>query len=131
MKLLLDTHCWLWQLLEPVKLNASASALLIDPTHEIYFSAASAWEIVVKFGLGKLSIPQPPMEYIPDRMAAMGHRPLPITQTHALKLHGLPTVHKDPFDRILVAQALVENMQLMTADPMLRKYPAPLIWAGT
>ncbi len=130
MRLLIDTHCWLWFLLAPQKLNHAACQLLQEPEHEIYLSAASAWEIVIKFGLGKLEIPLTPTKYIPQRLAALGHTSLPITQEHVLQIEGLPPHHKDPFDRVLVAQAQVDGLQLVTADEILKRYDVSMIWAG-
>lgn len=131
MRILVDTHCWLWYLLAPEKLNAGSRALLNDADNTIFFSAASAWEIVIKAALGKLEIPLAPSLYIPDRLALLGHLSLPIRQEHVLQLEKLPSHHKDPFDRILAAQAQVESLRLMTADRSLGRYDLPLIWAGS
>lgn len=130
MRLLLDTHCWLWFLLTPERLNERAREILIEAENEIFLSAASAWEIVIKFRLGKLKLPQPPSEYIPDRLATLGHDSLPIRQEHVLRIEGLPPHHRDPFDRILIAQAQVESLSLMTADKVLTAYDVPILWAG-
>lgn len=130
MRLLLDTHCWLWYLLEPERLNSDTRDLLRETANEVYLSAASAWEIVIKFGIGKLELPLSPTEYIPSRLATLGHRSLPILQTHVLAIQGLPLHHKDPFDRALVAQAQCEELQLVTADPVLTAYDVPILWAG-
>ena len=131
MRLLVDTHCWLWYLLSPERLNTSAREHLQNPAHQIYFSAASAWEIVIKYGLGKLKLPLSPRQYIPSRLAALGHESLPITQEHTLGVEGLPAHHKDPFDRILIAQTLVEDLELVTADESLKRYEVDLLWAGS
>lgn len=130
MRLLVDTHCWLWYLLSPEKLNSASRAVLDNGSHSIYFSTASAWEIVIKAALGKLELPLPPSQYIPDRLARLGHQSLPILQEHVLHLESLPAHHKDPFDRILVAQAQMEELQLVTADQSLKLYDLPLLWAG-
>ena len=130
MRLLVDTHCWLWYLLAPERLNAQAQEILREPDNEILFSAASAWEIVVKFALGKLELPLPPSEYIPDRIATLGHQPLPIRQDHVIRIEALPLHHRDPFDRILVAQAQVESLPLLTADGALTAYDVTVLWAG-
>jgi PIN domain nuclease of toxin-antitoxin system len=129
-KLLVDTHCWLWYLLTPERLNEPAQKALRDPENEIFFSVASSWEIVVKFGLGKLDLPLPPSNYIPDRLAKLGHQTLSIRQSHVLQLEALPLHHRDPFDRILVAQAQVEGLSLATADKVLTAYDVPVFWAG-
>lgn len=130
MRILVDTHCWLWCLLSPEKLNRESGTILQDPENEIYLSAASAWEIVIKYRLGKLEIPLKPSEYIPARLTALGHSSLPIEQKHVLAVGQLPDHHQDPFDRILVAQAQVEGMTLVTADKLLDLYDIPIIWAG-
>lgn len=130
MRLLLDTHCWLWYLLNPERLNPKAQEILRDSDNEIFFSAASAWEIVIKFALGKLKLPQPPSEYIPDRLGTLGYQELPIRQEHVLRIETLPAHHKDPFDRVLVAQTQVESLQFLTADKVLMAYDVPILWAG-
>ena len=130
MRVLVDTHCWLWQLGEPHRLGQQARTVLSSPENEVFFSAASAWEIVIKHTLGRLSLPSPPAEYIPSRMAALGNLSLPVAQTHVLRVAALPLHHKDPFDRVLIAQALVEGLTLITVDPVMRMYEAPIIWAA-
>jgi PIN domain nuclease of toxin-antitoxin system len=104
--------------------------VLRDPDNEVFLSVGSAWEMVIKAGLGKLSLPLPVTDYIPDRLKALGHQSLPILQQHVLQVAQLPTHHRDPFDRLLVAQARVEELQLMTADPAIRAYEVPILWAG-
>jgi PIN domain nuclease of toxin-antitoxin system len=129
-RVLLDTHCWLWYLLAPQRLNPVATEVLRDQQNQVYFSAASAWEIVVKVGTGKLSLPLPPTRYIPSRLAELNHQSLPILQSHVLRVEQLPYHHRDPFDRVLVAQAQEEELQLMTADQALKAYEVPIFWAG-
>jgi PIN domain nuclease of toxin-antitoxin system len=104
--------------------------LLIADDNEVHVSAATAWEITIKHALGKLSLPLPPAEYLPSRMAALGHRSMPIDHRHALQVAVLPPHHKDPFDRILIAQAQVEDMHLVTADQIIGAYDVRTIWAG-
>lgn len=130
MRLLLDTHCWLWFFLASRRLNEQATQLLSESDHEIFLSVASVWEMVIKHGTGKLSLPLPPGEYIPSRLKLLGHSDLPILRQHVLQLENLPPHHKDPFDRLLVAQAQVEDLHLVTADEQLKEYDVPLIWAG-
>jgi len=129
-RLHLDTHCWLWYLLTPERLNPQAQEVLRDPDNEIFFSFASTWEIVVKFALGKLELPLPPSEYVPDRLDKLGHRELVIRQAHVLRIESLPAHHRDPFDRMLIAQAQTETLQFMTADRVLTAYDVPIFWAG-
>jgi PIN domain nuclease of toxin-antitoxin system len=130
MKLLIDTHCWLWLVAEPERLRRDVVEALFAEDNEVHVSAASAWEIVIKHALGKLSLPLPPAEYLPSRMAALGHLSLPVEQHHALRVAALPAHHKDPFDRILVAQAQAEDMRIVTADRLLAAYDVRVIWAG-
>jgi PIN domain nuclease of toxin-antitoxin system len=129
-RLLVDTHCWLWYLLAPERLNSKAQEILREPGNEIFFSAASVWEIVVKYALGKLELPLPPSKYIPDRIATLGHQSLPIRQDHVIRIEALPLHHRDPFDRILVAQAQAESLSLLTADGALMAYDVTVLWAG-
>ncbi len=130
-RLLLDTHVWLWLTADPERLGSFAMDAVVSESNEVYLSAASAWEIVIKHSLGKLDLPLPPGAYVPSRVAALGHMPLAIVQEHTLGLADLPLHHKDPFDRILIAQARVEGMRLVTADHLIRAYDVPLLWAGT
>ena len=110
-------------------LNDATRSILSNRENEIYFSAASAWEIVIKFSLGKLGLPQPPLQYIPTRLSALGNLSLPIEQRHVLQIEQIPSHHKDPFDRILVAQAQIEGLHLVTADKTITMYDVPIIWA--
>lgn len=129
MKLLLDTYCWLWQMLAPERLSRKVQELLLDPSNTTFLSVASMWEIAIKHSLGKLSLPLPPDQYIPDRLMAMGDLALEIEQDHVLRLTALPYHHKDFFDRLLVAQAQVEGMRLISADALIAKDDVDLLWA--
>lgn len=130
MRLLLDTHCWLWHLAEPVRLGTTARAAIADDENEIFLSAASVWEIVTKHAIGKLRLPEPPETYVRTRQIATSIRSLPITDEHALRVSALPSLHRDPFDRIIIAQALVEGLTFVTADHIAASYDVPLLWAG-
>lgn len=130
MKYLLDTSVFLWSVGPLRNLNQRAQDLLTDPNKEFYFSAASAWEIAIKSGLGKLSLPEPVQRLVPNALKLYGFRPLPITHLHAVGVAQLPNHHQDPFDRLLVAQARSENMILMTTDHLLSKYPVQTLWCG-
>jgi PIN domain nuclease of toxin-antitoxin system len=121
-KLLLDTHIWLWWMLEPKKLPAQARDLIADRKNHISFSAASIWEIAIKYRLGKLKLPMPPGTYVPARLAAQHFEVLPINAVHASEVALLPDYHQDPFDRLLVVQAQLEGMTLLTADQELKPY---------
>ncbi len=122
MKFLLDTNVFLWGLSEEYKLNLTAQEILTSSTSELYFSAVGSWEIAIKFALGSLPLPKAPSEYIPHALRAWALRALDITHEHAL--------HRDPFDRMLIAQALSEKMTLLTADRVFQKYKIDLIFCG-
>ena len=122
MKLLLDTQCWLWMLMAPERFTAATHAILIAPENELYLSAASSWEIAIKYALGKLRLPGLPGEVVPGLMARSGVVPLPVHHAHALQVAQLPPHHRDPFDRLLVAQAQLEGLPILTADRSFRPY---------
>ncbi len=125
MKLLLDTHLLLWAAAEPGRLPARARALIKDPANELLFSAASLWEIAIKCGLGRADFRVDP-RLLRRGLLDNGYDELPITSEHAVAVESLPPLHKDPFDRILVAQATVEGITLLTADPVVAQYRGPV-----
>lgn len=129
MKYLLDTAIFLWSLDAHEKLNKDAQRVL-ESGQEVFLSAASSWEIVIKAGIGKLNLPKAPSQLIPEAMTRFAVQGLPILHSHSLALEELPNHHKDPFDRILVAQARIEGMALLTADSMCAKYPIEIVWCG-
>jgi PIN domain nuclease of toxin-antitoxin system len=129
-KFLLDTNVFLWGLSEEHKLNSRAQEILTSSSSELYFSAAGSWEIAIKFALGSLPLPKAPSEYIPYALRVWAVRGLDITHEHALRAGELPVHHRDPFDRLLVAQAMTEQMTLLTADRALQKYRVDLIFCG-
>jgi PIN domain nuclease of toxin-antitoxin system len=124
---LLDTHVWLWLQTTPERLGDEVSELLADRTNTLLLSAASGWEIAIKYRLGKLPLPVPPAEYVPDRMRLSGVTPLPIEHTQALRVAELPDHHSDPFDRLLVAQAQELAIPIVTADHQLSAYSVNLV----
>jgi PIN domain nuclease of toxin-antitoxin system len=126
-KILVDTQCWLWMALSPERLSAHARSLIETRDNELYLSAASAWEIAIKHGLGKLRLPEPPAQYVPSRLDTLRTLALPIEHSHALHVATLPTHHRDPFDRLLVAQAQVEDLPILTADPVFARYDVTTI----
>lgn len=130
MRILLDTHAWLWLQTTPERLPIRSLELVSDPENELFFSAASSWEIAIKYALGKLPLPEPPGEYVPSRIAASGTSPLPVEHRHALLVASLPHYHRDPFDRLLVAQSRVEGLALLTSDPAFEAYGVDLIPAS-
>ena len=127
--ILLDTQVFLWLQSDPER-SASALPLLADENTTLLLSAASSWEIAVKWGLGKLTLPEAPETYVPDRMQRNAIGALPVMHSHALAVAKLPNHHRDPFDRLLIAQALSERIPLATADQSMRAYAAELLWVG-
>jgi PIN domain nuclease of toxin-antitoxin system len=120
-RLLLDTQIFLWLLAEPDRLGRHIGPVE-DLSNELLLSAASSWEIVIKTQLGRLDLPDDPKRYVPDRMRAIGAKPLPIEHNHALAVSELPLLHRDPFDRILVAQARALRLTIVTADAQIARY---------
>ena len=125
MKLLLDTHVLLWAAGQPDKLPEAALALIQDARNLLMFSAASLWEITIKRGLGRQDFQVDP-RLLRRGLLDNGYVELPIDSMHAVSVDSLPPIHKDPFDRLLVAQALVEGITLLTADPIVAEYPGPI-----
>lgn len=129
MKLLLDTHLLLWAAGDPARLPAAAHALIEDPDNALLFSAASLWEIAIKRGLGRDDFQADP-RLLRRGLLDNGYEELPVAGEHAVAVDGLPLLHRDPFDRILVAQATVEGIALLTVDPVLAQYPGPVRHVG-
>ena len=127
-KALMDVHTFLWWNDDNTRLPLGVRQILQNPTNDIYFSAASAWEIVIKFQTGKLKIPQPPDLYIPSRLRANNFRLLPVTLEHVMQVHRLPMIHRDPFDRLLIAQSQMENLPILTTDDTIRQYAVTTLW---
>lgn len=127
--ILLDTHVWLWMNGDVDRLSAAAREILMDGEQPLLLSAASTWEIAIKFATGKLQLPQPPEQYIPATLAANEVQPLAIHQAHTWRAAALPPHHRDPFDRLLIAQAQAEGLRLMTADRQLERYEVPVVGA--
>jgi len=126
MKLLLDTHLLLWAAGSSRALSAQAMALIDDPAHELWFSAVSIWEITIKNGLGREDFKVDP-RLLRRGLLDNGYLALSINTEHALAVGNLPNLHKDPFDRLLVAQAIVEGITLLTSDPLLAKYRGSIL----
>lgn len=125
MKLLLDTHVLLWAAGQPDRLSPLARELIQAPQNELIFSAASLWEIAIKRGLGRADFRIDP-RVLRRGLLDNGYSELPILSEHVVAIDGLPPLHKDPFDRVLLAQAQVEGITLLTADPLLADYPGPV-----
>jgi PIN domain nuclease of toxin-antitoxin system len=127
-RLLLDTCTFLWIVGGDAALSTRAREAFVEPEHEVFLSAASAWEIAVKHRLGKLPLPAPPQEFVPAQRAAHGIEPLPVEEEAALHVAKLPDLHRDPFDRMLIAQAIVGGLVLVTPDDPIRQYPVRTLW---
>ena len=125
MRLLLDTHLLLWAAGEPARLSTAARRLMNDAGNELMFSAANLWEIAIKRGLCRDDFQVDP-RLLRRGLLDNGYSELPIGSDHAVAIDGLPLLHKDPFDRILIAQATVEGVTLLTADPLVAQYPGPV-----
>ena len=130
MKVLLDTHVWLWMQAEPEKLGLLALELIEEERNELLFSAASVWEIAIKVRAGKLSLPEPVSRYVPSRMQSSGVSALLVSHAHAAGVADLPGHHRDPFDRLLVSQALAEGVPILSSDAQLDAYDSERIAAS-
>jgi len=127
-KALLDTHTFLWWNMDDPQLSVSARELIADGANEIFFSAASAWEIALKAAKGRLSLPETPDKYIADRIHHYHFVPLPVLISHAVEVFRLPEYHNDPFDRLLVAQGCMEDLAIITVDDQIKRYEVETIW---
>jgi PIN domain nuclease of toxin-antitoxin system len=130
MKILLDTQCWLWWIAAPEKLSQEIRRRIAERRNTIYLSAASAWEIAIKYSIGKLPLSEPPGQFVPKRMARDSISSIAIEFAHALHVGDLPPHHKDPFDRLIISQSILERIPVMTADEQFKLYEAKIIWAG-
>ncbi|WP_347257378.1 type II toxin-antitoxin system VapC family toxin [Methylocaldum sp.] len=128
MKVLLDTHAFIWLVTDDPKLSETAKAVFLDNDNEILLSAVTGFEIAVKYSLGKLNLAEPPRQFIDKRIEANALTPLPVTIAHTMWLADLPFHHRDPFDRLLVAQALSEDIPILSVDSQLSAYEIHRIW---
>jgi PIN domain nuclease of toxin-antitoxin system len=128
MKLLLDTVTFLDAVLRPADLSQRAKDLLLNPENERYFSIVSSWEIAIKYSLGRLILPNSPEQFIPEHRNKLATEVLPVDEESVLHVIRLPLLHRDPFDRILVCQAIVHGMVLLTPDPRISRYPIRTAW---
>lgn len=127
---LLDTHCWLWLQTEPERFADPLLNKLSDRAVDLFLSAASAWEIGIKHAAGRLTLPEPPAVYVPEGMRRTGTRELPVSHAHALAAAALPLHHRDPIDRLLVAQSRIEELPLVTADRAIQQYDVEVVRIG-
>lgn len=128
MKVLLDTCTFLWLVLDGKELSPKAQQLIQNPDNDVFLSSASCWEIGVKYALGRLSLPEPPARFIPAMREAHGIDSLPIDETSTLQIEKLPDLHRDPFDRILICQAISHGLTVLTPDHLIHRYPIPVEW---
>ncbi len=128
MKALLDTHTFLWWNTNDPQLSETARGIITDGRNEIFLSAASAWEISIKFNRGRLVLPEDPEKYVSSRMLLHHFQSLPVQISHALHVCTLPDYHRDPFDRLLIAQAKLEKMPILTADTEIARYDVAIVW---
>lgn len=128
MNLLLDTHAFLWWVSDDPQLPDRARDAIADGRNEVFFSVVSAWEIVVKAGLGRLRLEGETDAFIDEQLEANAFQVLPVHLRHALALAGLPDLHRDPFDRMLVAQASNDDLTIVSGDPRLVAYPVSVLW---
>jgi len=128
LRLLLDTHVFLWWVTADPRLSRRARTLIADAANTLYLSAASGWEMAIKAGLGRLQMADELERLVPEQMALNGIEGLPVVLAHALRVHALPAHHRDPFDRLLVAQAELEDLAIVTGDPQIAEYGVRTVW---
>ena len=128
MNFLLDTCTFLWVITNAPELSKRAKEVFINPENDFFLSSVSCWEMAIKCSLGRLPMPKPPFEYIPNQREKHGILPLELDEASALHLTRLPDLHKDPFDRMLVSQALVCSLTILTPDKLISQYPAITVW---
>ena len=128
MKILLDTQCWLWWLSRPDLLDPESMRLIRDRHNDVIVSVVSTWEIAIKVARGRLTLPEPPGQYVAERMRLHRFSALPIELSHALEVYRLPDIHQDPFDRLLIAQCQLEDMPILSGDSKIGRYQVEVIW---
>jgi PIN domain nuclease of toxin-antitoxin system len=127
MRLLLDTHVFLWYIGGARELSEACRDAIRDPLNDVYLSVVSLWEAIIKFQLGKLPQPEPPQHWIPRGRALPGIQSLPVDEASVARLANLPLLHRDPFDRLLICQALEHQLTLVTVDRKVAAYPVPVL----
>jgi PIN domain nuclease of toxin-antitoxin system len=128
MKLLLDAHTFLWWITDDQKLSGRAREIISDGSNELFLSAATGWEIAIKVQIGRLKLPEEPIRFILEQMRINAIQSLPIQMNHALHVSTLPQHHRDPFDRLLIAQAQLEGLPVLSSDHQLANYQVEVIW---
>jgi len=127
-KYLLDTHAFLWFVMDDKRISRKAKSIIKDSKNKIYFSAASAWEMAIKVKLERLKIKGDLEPFIIEQLSTNNFIPLSITISHSLYIERMPQIHKDPFDRIIIAQSILEDIPLISTDKKIRKYPTTVVW---
>jgi PIN domain nuclease of toxin-antitoxin system len=128
MKVLLDTHSFLWWITNDQRLSSHARSIISNGDNELLLSSASGWEIAIKARLGRIHLPNKPESFIVEQLNLNGIQSLPIHMSHALHVYNLPHNHRDPFDRMIIAQAQVEDLPILTMDLQITKYEIKVIW---
>jgi len=128
MRVLLDTHVFLWWITDDRRVSARARDVLSSARNVLFFSAASGWEIAIKAGLGRIELPSPLERFLTLQLRENCIQVLPIQLSHALRVHALPLRHRDPFDRMLVAQAQLEKLPILSADARIAEYGVESFW---
>ncbi|OGW66655.1 MAG: twitching motility protein PilT [Nitrospirae bacterium RIFCSPLOWO2_02_FULL_62_14] len=128
MRLLLDTSTFLWWITDSDRLSKKGRDLLAGGRHDVWFSAVSSWEIVIKAALGRVTLPRDSEHFIAEQISINAFQVLPIHLKHTLKVASLPSLHRDPFDRLLIAQALSEDFTILSGDSQVAAYPVPVVW---
>ena len=128
MKVLLDTHALIWWITDDERLSSHARSIISNGDNELLLSSASGWEIVAKARLGRIHLPGKPEAFIAEQLSLNSIQSLPIYMSHALHVYNLPFHHRDPFDRMIIAQAQLEDLPILTMDPQIEKYEIKVIW---
>ena len=128
MRLLLDTCTFLWLIIDDDSLTNRVKDLFVNRDNEVFFSVVSAWEIAVKYAIGRIDLPDEPQLYIPEQREKHGIQCLLLDEASSLQVSSLPKVHNDPFDRMLISQALIHGLTILTPDELIKKYPVRIFW---
>ncbi len=128
MRALLDTHAFLWWIADKPEMSDHARDTIADESNQIVFSVVSGWEIAIKFGIGKLELPEAPERLVPEQLSLNSLEVLPMYLNHALGVQKLPDHHRDPFDRLLVSQSIQEDIPIISSDPHIALYPVDIVW---
>jgi PIN domain nuclease of toxin-antitoxin system len=128
MRILLDTCTFLWLILDTEELTEKVKDLFADSDNEVFLSVVSTWEIAVKYAIGRLDLPEEPRFYIPEQRERHRVRSLPLDEPASLQVSTLPKIHSDPFDRMLISQAMIHGLTILSPDDMMKKYPVRIAW---